>query len=534
MAEKELSIATPSLDLSPQITEQSSVDDEPNLWKSIRKWPRVLGYSLGMTSAILLYGFDTSIVGNVSAIPEFQRDYGRKLDGKYFIPSMWMGLWNAISPIGIMMGSIFGGWFQDRVGRRYSLALSSLLSAAGVAVVYCSHFLDDIASRRGAFLAAKLMMGLAIGGSLCTTQTYLSEILPPKLRGSVMAFFPVFTLLGQLIGAVVVFTSLDYPGKRPYTTPMIAQWPFSVVPFIMAMLAPESPTYLLRKKKFDQAFKAQKRLDTARTNTQRNIDNIRFALQKEEEQAKHGGASYLECFRGTNLRRTLIVIFANSLPQLFGLSLLADASYFIQMVGMSAHNALLFLQLGVGLGLLANIVSMWVVTKVGRRPLGILSLSVSTLLFVGMGIAGCFDGIVTIWYTAVTMMVIIVVVGVGIWPVAYAVGAETSSLRLRAKTQGIGWFCGAFAQGAFGISLPYAYNIDEGDLKAKAGFIIAGFSTIALAITWLFVPEMKERTAAEIDVMFERRLPARQFKHWRGTVAGSGRDNPYGSEAHLA
>lgn len=65
-----------------------------------------------------------------------------------------------------------------------------------------------------------------------------------------------------------------------------------------------------------------------------------------------------------------------------------------------------------------------------------------------------------------------VVVGIGIWPVAYAVGAETSSLRLRAKTQGkldltaeircydcyeqltkqlgIGWFCGAFAQGAFG------------------------------------------------------------------------------------
>ncbi len=127
-----------------------------------------------------------------------------------------------------------------------------------------------------------------------------------------------------------------------------------------------------------------------------------------------------------------------------------------------------------------------------------------------------------------------VVVGVGIWPVAYVVGGETSSLRLRAKTQGIGWFCGAFAQGAFGISLPYAYNIDEGALKAKTGFIIAGFSTIALVVTWFFVPEMKERTAAEIDVMFERRLPARQFKHWRGTLAGSVRDNPYGSDAHLA
>src|ERR1700743_671278 len=112
MVEKEASIATPSLELSPQTTEQSVVDDEPNLWKSIRKWPKVLAYSLGMTAGILLYGFDTSIVGNVSAIPEFQsvfsfpisclpprscccrRDYGRELDNRHIIPSMWMGLWN--------------------------------------------------------------------------------------------------------------------------------------------------------------------------------------------------------------------------------------------------------------------------------------------------------------------------------------------------------------------------------------------------------------------------------------------------------
>jgi MFS family permease len=311
-----------------------------------------------------------------------------------------MGLWNAISPIGTMIGSIVAGWLQDRVGRRPCLALSSLLSAGAVALIYSSHFLTVLESRRGAFLAAKAIQGLAIGGILCTTQTYLSEILPIKLRASVMAFFPVFTLLGQLVGAVVVYTSLDYPGKRPYTTPMIAQWPFSAVPLVVALILPESPTYLLRKRKVEQAHKAQKRLDSARTDTQRNIDTIVFALRKEEEQARHDRATYAECFRGTNLRRTLIVVFANSLPQFIGLSLLGDASYFIQVVGMSAHNALLFLQLGVALGLIANIVSMYVVTRVGRRPLGMTTLAIGTVLWLGMGIAGCFDGVVVIWYVA--------------------------------------------------------------------------------------------------------------------------------------
>ncbi|OAP60368.1 hypothetical protein AYL99_05370 [Fonsecaea erecta] len=533
MADKGPSTATPRLELSLQTAEQS-VDDEPTLWKSIRKWPKIVGYSLGLTSAILLNGFDTSIVGNLSAIPAFQEDYGQELDHRFIIPSMWVGLWNSVGTLGAMIGSIIAGWLQDHVGRRPTLALGSLLSAAGVATIYCSHLFEALDSRRSAFLAAKLIQGVAVGTLLCSTQTYLSEILPLTLRATVMAFFPVFTLLGQLVGAVIVYTSLKYPDNQPYTTPIIAQWPFSAVPFILALLVPESPTYLLRKKAYDKALKAQQRLDSSRTEPQENIDSLLLSLQKEEAQSRHDRATYMECLQGTNRRRTLIVTLANMLPQLFGLSLLGDASYFIQIIGMSAQNALLFLQLGVGLGLLANIVSMWLVTKVGRRVLGLTTLTVSTVLWLGMGIAGCFDGVVVIWYAAVTMMAVVVVVGVGIWPVSVVVGAETSSLRLRAKTQGIGWFSGALAQGVFGISLPYVYNVDQGDLRAKAGFIIAGFSAIACVLTWLFVPEMKDRNAAEIDAMFEHRLPARKFKTWQGTISEVVTDGSFESQPRSA
>jgi len=42
------------------------------LWESIKKWRRVVLYSLGMTSAILMYGYDYVIVGTSSAMPSFQ------------------------------------------------------------------------------------------------------------------------------------------------------------------------------------------------------------------------------------------------------------------------------------------------------------------------------------------------------------------------------------------------------------------------------------------------------------------------------
>ena len=118
------------------------------------------------------------------------------------------------------------------------------------------------------------------------------------------------------------------------------------------------------------------------------------------------------------------------------------------------------------------------------------------------------------------MMVVVVVIGVGVWPASFVVGAETSSLRLRAKTQGIGWFAGGFAQGVFGICLPYAYNVDEGNLRAKTGFIFAALCSLSWLAVWKSVPEMKDRTAAEIDTMFEHRLPTRAFKTWRGTFSG--------------
>ena len=135
------------------------------------------------------------------------------------------------------------------------------------------------------------------------------------------------------------------------------------------------------------------------------------------------------------------------------------------------------------------------------------------------------------------MMVVVVFVGVGVWPSSYVVGAETSALRLRAKTQGIGWFAGGLAMGVFGIGLPYTYNADEGNLRAKVGFIFAVLCSLSWLITWRSVPEMKGRSAVEIDTMFERYLPTRAFKTWSGTVGGeqaSGNIDPLGSQAHVA
>ncbi len=175
-----------------------------------------------------------------------RRDFGEKLpDGKWILPSLWLGLWTFASPGTSIIGAVAGGWFQDWAGRRASLAVGSFLCAVGVAISFVSGLPSDINNRRGVFLAGKGVQGGAIGMVLTTTQTYISEIVPPNLRGPMLAFFPIFTLLGQLIGAGVIYACLNLPNG--YTICFATQWAFSGVPFILSYAVPESPTYLVRK-----------------------------------------------------------------------------------------------------------------------------------------------------------------------------------------------------------------------------------------------------------------------------------------------
>jgi hypothetical protein len=112
------------------------------------------------------------------------------------------------------------------------------------------------------------------------------------------------------------------------------------------------------------------------------------------------------------------------------------------------------------------------------------------------------------------MIMAIVTAGVGVWPCSYVIGAETSSLHLRAKAQGIGWFAAGASSAIFGFALPFAFNLDQGNLGAKTGFIYTGLCSIAWVVTFYCVPEMKGRTPAEIDRMFDLEIPARKFEVW--------------------
>lgn len=344
----------------------------------------------------------------------------------------------------------------------------------------------------------------------------MSEVLPPPLRGPGLALFPIFTLLGQLVGAGVVQAVLDIGGAASYRTAFASQWPFTVLPLVVAFFLPESPPWLIRIQKLEYARRCHQRLDSSKDDAERDaaFEDFHQTILLEQKQSAFSDVSYWQCFRRTDTRRTMIIIFARFIPMFFGLPLFSTASYFLQTIDMSASRSIMFILIGVILGLVSNVSSFWTLTAFGRRTLLLVSLSIATVLWLSIGVAGCFTGESVTWYVALGMMATLIAVGLGAWPASHVVAAEVSSLRLRARAQGIGGVATNLANGVFSIFLPYIYNPDEGNLGARVGFVFSAFCAISVLLTWQYIPELKDRSNSDIDRMFEEHVPTRDFKRW--------------------
>lgn len=499
--------------------EQEQEDEDTlTLAKAAKRYPKLVGYCLALTIAIIGWGYDLVVVGGINSVESFQTDYGQLYEGEMIIPAHWLSLWMALGRVGTVAGSVAGGWMQDGFGRKYSIMAGSIISATSVTIIFFSCLPADIEGRRGVFLAGKIIQGFSVGVIKTTAMTYVSENAPTSLRGSAMALFPTFTLVGQLLGSLVLFGVNGVPGKVGYLAAIGSQWILALLPFMLSCVMPDSPSYLLRKGRESDALRAAQRLFEPRVSASNIIEKTKLAIQQEESTNKESEAkaTYMDCFRGTHGRRTWIVILANLFPAAFGLDHLSNSSYFLQTLGLDSGLSLIFLILGIAVGMLANGASIFLLPKVGRRAATLVSMGAAGVLWCAMGVAGAWGGInkAVAYATSAFLLLIIAVCGVGCWPAGYAIMGETSSLRLRAKTQAVGGVAQQSSSVVLSVVLPYIFNPDSGHAGAKTGFLFAGLCAMAEVACWFSIPEMKGRSITDIDHMFDIRLPTRKFKTW--------------------
>ena len=324
--------------------------------------------------------------------------------------------------------------------------------------------------------------------------------------------------LGQVIGIGVIKSMLGRTDQWAYRIPYALQWMWPIPLLVGISLAPESPWWLVRKGRVDDAKKSLLRLTSLNRETDFDADEtiaMMVHTTKLEEKITQG-SSYLDCFRGTDLRRTEIVCMCWAIQNLSGNSFSGYSSYFLEQAGLDPSTAYDFALGQYGINCV-GVFGAWFLMAmgIGRRSLYLYGLcGLFTMLFV-MGFLGLVpaDHKSSASLATGSMMIIwAMCYQLTVGTVCYSLVAELSTRRLQIKTVVLGRNLYNIVGIICSVLTPYMLNPGAWNWGNYAGFFWAAICFCCIIYAYFRIPEPAGRSFAELDLLFERHVSARKFK----------------------
>ncbi|KAL4897876.1 hypothetical protein BDV59DRAFT_51481 [Aspergillus ambiguus] len=524
IASVEPATQTPPNDSQPRQNSTSSVarivqnakaatdkERQMTLFQGIRLYPKAVAWSILISTCIAMEGYDISLVNNFYAFPQFNRKYGELMpDGSYQVPARWQaGLSNG-AYVGEIIGLFINGWASERFGYRYTIMACLVLLTAWISIFFTAPNVQ-------ALLAAEILAGIPWGVFQTLTITYASEVCPVALRGYLTTYVNFCWGLGQLIGVGVIKSMINRDDQWAYRIPYGLQWMWPLPLFIGILLAPESPWWLVRRGRTEDAKKALLRLTSVNRETDFDADETiammvhTTALEKQIT----SGASYWDCFKGTDKRRTEIVCMVWAIQNLSGNSFSNYSTYFLEQAGLATSNAYAFAMGQYGINMLGVFGAWFLMTLgLGRRTLyfwGLCGLCVMLLVMGFLGLVPDAHRDQASLATGSMMLIWALFYQLTVGTVAYSIVAELSTRRLQIKTVVLGRCLYNVVAIVCGVLTPYMLNPGAWNWGNYAGFFWGGICFLCIVYTFFRVPEPNGRSFAELDLLFERKVSARKF-----------------------
>ena len=503
-----------------------AVDQTLTVKQAVKKYKKAVFWALALSLCLVMDGYDVVVITSFYGQPQFQRRFGSPIGGgAYAISAAWQSGLSNSSVVGQLFGLTLSGYLADRIGPRKTTMGFLVWMAASIFATFFAPNLQVLAF-------GLCMCGIGWGSFQTTTTTYASEVVPTVLRPYVTAWVCMCWGLGILISSLVVKAVENVEGELAYRLPFALQWVWPLPLFIATYLAPESPWSSVRRDRIDEARHNIRRLRQVSTTTDEDVEaSLALIIHTTEiERAESAGATYLDCFKGIALRRTEINCVVWAAQILCGNAILGFAVVFLQQAGFTASQAF---SVNIALSscyIIGGLVCWGLMARLGRATIYMSGMTIMFVLCIVIGGLGCAPagnkaaqlgiGITLVINTLVNMITI--------GPSCYPIVAETPSGRLRYKTIVIGRFVYNLT-GIFSNSVtPRMVNpVAAGGWGwgAKVGFFYAGTNLLCNIWCWFRLPETKDRTFGEIDVLFENKVPARKFRTTKADQFVSESDN---------
>lgn len=484
----------------------SEVEKTMPVLKAFWIYRRACIWSMLVSLCIVMEGYDIVLVGSLYAQPAFAQKYGEYHEGSgYNIPAQWQLAIGNGTTVGTIIGGLFNGWLVDRFGYRKTIVVSLGLTTAFI-------FMTFFAPNIECLFAGELLCGLPWGVFATMAPAYASEVCPTVLRGYLAVYVDQCWIIGQLIAAGVMQGLSTNSTQWAYRIPFGLQWMWPVPLMILLFFAPESPWWLCRKGKLEEAEKALSRLSQKDSKVDPRAVVAEILHTQALEQEIEAGTTYWDCFKGVDRRRTEIVCMTFAAQNLSGLAIGGTPTYFFTQAGIPTSWSFNFTVGVLGLGFICVLISCVLMTHIGRRTLytGGLGLLMSILLLVGI-LAAANDSTASLYAQASLIFVWATVFYLTLGPICFPIVSEMSSMRLRQKSVSLARISYNIVGIIINILNPYMVNNSAWGWKGKTCFFYAG--TCGACFLWaLFrLPETKGRTYEELDVLFANKIAARKF-----------------------
>jgi MFS transporter, SP family, sugar:H+ symporter len=502
---------------------------QANILTTLWKEKRIISISFLIALSQFQYGFDSAAVAGFQSMPGFLTVFGyvdvsinshkvllAPLTNNFCleatnpigfnISTKAQTLIQSLMQVGGLLASIFIFAFGTSISRRLGLWIASAFVAVSLAIQMGSTHL-------GALYAGRVLLGMSNGFYLTYSVTYMGEIAPAYIRGPIVGLVVFQTSFGALLGILVDNYTATNVTRASYQIPLGVMYVAPAIISVGIFFLSDTPRYYVSQGREDKAAVSIRRMRGIKDEDRIRSDVAQIKAAWVAEVAQQREVRFMDTFKGTDLRRTMISLGCAVAQTATGIIFLSSFSVYF-FVQAQIGSPFIWVMISLAIALTGNMAAFPAARYVDRRILLIVCSVWNMGLMFSMAIVYTVSqvGSPSAGKALVGLSIIYTwVYGVGQGPILWAVQTEVPSQRLRSQTIGLAqglnfvfaWLCA--------YCTPYFINPAALNWGPKYCYIWGGSNLLLAIWVFFFVPETRGRSLEQLDELFAKKVPTWKF-----------------------